>query len=155
MANTSKSSPARFNMSHDHLFDSGTEVKVRVSDDTSAGSQQGVHRIDIFSDANHILGFSDWAKPLGAAFAIVSAALHEHGPADLVARQKVLSELTGFLGQPRAIPQMVVRVNDGAAWIEDRLPAQGQPFRIDLQVPGERGGGRGHKNLTVKIKFKV
>ena len=79
-------------------------------------------------------GLADRAQFLGAVGTVEGARLHQHGGAHVVAAADVGQDLIEQVAPARAVPQVVVRVDDALRGVEDLLLARGQPILADGKV---------------------
>jgi hypothetical protein len=128
-----------------HLPRLAAEAEVNVADDAcadfggavTAGGAHGRDAVDEF-------GFADRAESLGAAGAVHGAALDEDGGDDVVPAVGIGQQVVQHVDPVRALPQMVVRVDDGQVGFQDGFGAAGQPVVTDWDIGTWRGGGCAH-----------
>ena len=110
--------------------DAGTDFRRTVA----AG---GAHR----GDAVDEFGLADRAESLRTLGSVHGAALQENGGDDVVAAVDVGQQVVEHVYPVRAIPEMVVRIDDRQVGLQDRLFAAREPVVADGDVGAGRGGG--------------
>ena len=98
-----------------------------------AAGAHGGHTIDE-------LGLANGAQLFEACCAIHRAGLHIHGRNDVVAAARIRQQLIQQVAPPRAVPQMVVRIDDRQLGLED-----GAWVRLEV------ARGKGACRLRVKL----
>src|SRR5205085_10385011 len=91
----------------------------------------------------HELRLAERAKfrrPLGA---VHLAAFEEDRGADVMTAVQILQEIVEQIAVARAVPQVMVRVDDWPVGLERRLLRRGEPVLADRQMAGSGGGGGG------------
>jgi hypothetical protein len=128
-----------------------------VTDDAGANlglavDAAGAHGSDTVDE----LGLADVPRLLGARGAHHGASLHEHRGDDVMPAAGVGQQLIEQVAPAGAVPQMVVRIDNGEAGLEDRLPAPIKPVLTDRKI-GRGGGcgrGGGHRRLLWRYAGK-
>src|SRR4029077_7284539 len=99
--------------------------------------------VALLGDRPDELALADRPHFLGTAGAVARAALDEDGRDDVVPRIDVGQQLVEQVAAARVIPEMMVRIDDRQAWLEDLLGALREPFRGWQRARGGAGVARG------------
>ncbi len=109
--------------------------QVREADDAGADAHIAIdaalaHR----GDAGGVLRLADRAQFLGAIGAVEGARLHQHRRIHVMAGADVGQDVVEPVAPARPFPQMVVRIDDALAGVEDLLLPRGKPVLADGDV---------------------
>ena len=152
MADPSKAFAAGANQRGQDRLDAAAQRQIRVSDDAGAcpgfaTDSAAAHCRDAIGE----LGLPDGAHFLGALLAVHRARLHVHRRDDIVAAAGIEQQVLGQIPPSRALPQMVMRIDDRQFRFENRFFAPIEPIPANrvrwrgrlLGVCAPRPNGRG------------
>ncbi len=135
MANAAEAPAAGAIERRQHRLDAAAEHQVRMANDARAGADVAVDAARRHGgDAVDELDLADrlhLVRPVGAQH---RARLHEHGGDDVVAAVGIGEQVVEQIAPARAIPQMMVRIDDRQIGLEDRLGAARKPVVADVKI---------------------
>jgi hypothetical protein len=85
-------------------------------------------------DAGGVLRLADRAQLLRPVGAVEGARLHQHGRPHVMPRADIGEDVVEPVTPARPFPQVMVRIDDALAGIEDLLLPRGEPFLADGKV---------------------
>jgi hypothetical protein len=116
----------------EHLLREAAQPQVDLADDAGRHANRPVDAAGAHGpDAVDELDLAHARHARVAVGAVHRAAFDEHGAAHMVAGVEVGQDLGQQVAVVRAVPQVVVRIDDGAGGVEHRLVAPREPFVVD------------------------
>src|SRR5215472_12288348 len=115
VADAAETSARGDDMLFEDALGAATDAEVDIADDPGAGACRAVfaalaHRRHT-GDKRRLAERAQFGRPLGA---VHLAAFEKHRGADIVAAAEILDQVVQQIAVPRAVPQMVMRVDDRA-----------------------------------------
>ncbi len=125
-----------------HRLGAVAEQQIDVADD--AGADRGLAVAAACGHGRHAIGkldLADGPERLGAMRAVHRAAIDIDGGDDVVAGTDVGRHFLDHVAQAAAVPEVVMRIDDRAGGIDDRLGVLRQPVFAWIGVEPALGGG--------------
>ena len=145
VADAAETVAAGVDMGFEDAIDGGAEAQVGVADDAGADAAGAVDAAGAHGGgAVDEFGFADGAEVLGAIGLVEGAGLDEDGGDDVVSARDIGEQVMRHVAPVRAVPQMVVRVDDRQGGVDDVLVEEIEPVLAHREIGAGRRWGAAH-----------